>query len=258
MAAIIEAVSQAALTWKSKDGKWPSPVAFPVRIASSTRAWTRCAASMYAFWPSHPFVLAGRFVARRLYRHPVLGLEQGELGAWMRSLPAGEDAHFLRPALELVPAGTFAQQPGQLGDVRFLDPAAAVRAAGVRAGIIGALADLAAAVDGDLPGFLRDQAQRRLLPLGQHPPGRVDHLIAGAGGELVQVRDQVVAGAGPVHGDHQPAPEAGRQRRDRRVHQGDVVRGGVAAAEPRRSSQASGSPPVLSPHPPAAGDARIP
>ncbi|HEX2742864.1 MAG TPA: hypothetical protein VHN16_00480 [Streptosporangiaceae bacterium] len=39
------------------------------------------------------------------------------------------------------------QQPGQLGDVRFFDPAGPVRAARIGAGVIGAaLADLAAAM----------------------------------------------------------------------------------------------------------------
>src|SRR6266568_4104069 len=41
MQAVIEAVSQAALILKSWEGKWPRPVSFPVRMASSTRAWTR-------------------------------------------------------------------------------------------------------------------------------------------------------------------------------------------------------------------------
>jgi hypothetical protein len=76
------------------------------------------------------------------------GLEQGQLRAGVRALAAGEDPHRRGPALELVAAGSFAQQPGQLGDVRFLDPACAVRAAAVRAGAVGAaLADLAPAVD---------------------------------------------------------------------------------------------------------------
>jgi hypothetical protein len=45
-----------------------------------------------------------------------------------------------------------AQQPGQLGDVRFFDPARPVRAARIGAGLIGAaLADLAAAIDRGLP-----------------------------------------------------------------------------------------------------------
>jgi len=70
----------------------------------------------------------------------------------VRALAAGEDPHRPGPAVQLVPARTLPQQPGQLGDVRFLDPAGPVPASGVAAGIIGAaLADLAAMIDGDLP-----------------------------------------------------------------------------------------------------------
>jgi hypothetical protein len=58
------------------------------------------------------------------------------------------------------------QQAGQLGDVGLLDPAGPVRAAGVRAGVIGAaLANLAAVIDRDLPRILWDQPQCRLLPV---------------------------------------------------------------------------------------------
>src|SRR5712692_4427688 len=46
VAAISEAASQAELILKSCDGKCPIPVSFPVRMPSSTRACTRCAASM--------------------------------------------------------------------------------------------------------------------------------------------------------------------------------------------------------------------
>jgi hypothetical protein len=46
VAAISEAESHAAFLLKSWDGKCPIPQSFPVRIWSSTRAWTRCAASM--------------------------------------------------------------------------------------------------------------------------------------------------------------------------------------------------------------------
>ena len=90
---------------------------------------------------------------------------------------------------------SLAEQPGQLGDVRFLDPAGPVRAALIGAGVIGAaLPDLAAAVDRGLPGLLRDQPQRRLLPLAQRPPDRVGQLIAAAGRQGVQAGDQAVAG----------------------------------------------------------------
>jgi len=160
----------------------------------------------------------------------VFGLEQGQLRAGMRPLTAGEDPHRRGPCLQLVPGRPLAQQPGQLGDVRFLDPARPVRARLAAAGVIGApLADLAAAVDGDLPGLLRNQPQRRLLPLTQRPPDRVDQLVPGPGRELVQVLDQAVAGPGPIDRDHQPPPERRRQRRDRRGRQRDMVSGGVAA-----------------------------
>ena len=97
----------------------------------------------------------GRGQVRRPQGVPpaVFGLEQGELRAGMRTLAAGEDPHRLRPGLQLVPARALAQQPGQLGDVRFFDPARPVRAACiVPAGVIGAaFADLAAAIDRGLP-----------------------------------------------------------------------------------------------------------
>jgi hypothetical protein len=57
---------------------------------------------------------------------PAVGLEQGQLRARVRALAAGEDPHRLRPALELIAVRALAQQPGQLRDVRFLDPALAV------------------------------------------------------------------------------------------------------------------------------------
>lgn len=49
----------------------------------------------------------------------VCGLEQGELGAGVRPLAAGENLHRLGPAGQLVSAGALAQQRGQLGDVCF-------------------------------------------------------------------------------------------------------------------------------------------
>jgi len=114
--------------------------------------------------------------------------------------------------------------------VRFLDPAGPVRAPLVRAGLAGtALADLAAGVDRGFPGGLRDQRERGFLPLAQRPADGVDQLVAAARGELVQLLDQVVAGTGPVAGDHQLPPDLRRQRRDRLVKDLQVVRGGVAA-----------------------------
>jgi hypothetical protein len=79
-----------------------------------------------------------------------------------------------------------AQQSGQLGHVRFLDPAGPVIAFGVAAGIIGAaLADLAAVIDGDLPRVLRDQPDGGLLPLIEFLPARVDQRVPAAGRQLV-------------------------------------------------------------------------
>ena len=74
---------------------------------------------------------------------------------------AGEDPHRRGPAGQLVATRARAQQRCQVGDVHFFDPALAVRAALIRAGVIGAtLLDLAGRVDGDLPGLLGDQPQR--------------------------------------------------------------------------------------------------
>ena len=129
----------------------------------------------------------------------VPGLEQGQLRARMRPLAAREDPHRRGPGPQLVPARAAAQQPGQLSDVRFLDPARPVRTARIGAGVIGAaLADLAARVDRDLPGLLGYQPERRLLPLAQRPADRAGQLIAAAGRQLIQVSDQAVAGPGAV------------------------------------------------------------
>jgi hypothetical protein len=92
---------------------------------------------------------------------PVGRLEQGQLGAGMRPLAAGEDPHLLRPGLQPVAARAVAEQPGQLGDVRFLDPAGPVPALLVRAGLLRtALPDLAVRVDRGFPRGFRDQGQR--------------------------------------------------------------------------------------------------
>ena len=56
----------------------------------------------------------------------------------MRALTAGEDPHRGGPPVELIPGWAFAQQARQLGDVRFFDPARAVPAAHVAAGLFGA------------------------------------------------------------------------------------------------------------------------
>ena len=92
----------------------------------------------------------------------------------------------LRPAVEggfTIDDFTVDEAAGQLGDVRFFDPAAAVPAARVGAGALGAaLADLAALIDGELPGSCRDGGDRGPLPLAQFPADGVDDLVAGPGG----------------------------------------------------------------------------
>ena len=100
----------------------------------------------------------------------VPGLEQDQLGTRMRPLTAGEDPHRLRPAVQLIPVRPLAQQSGQLSDVRFFHPAPSMRAGPVRAGAIGAaLAHFPALIDGDLPGFLRDQPDRGALAAAEFP-----------------------------------------------------------------------------------------
>jgi hypothetical protein len=91
----------------------------------------------------------------------------------MRALAAGEDPHLAGPPVELVPGWVFAQQAGQLGDVRFFDPAAAVSAAQVTARLIGApLAGLAALINRDLPGLGRDGRDRGPSPARPVPSRR--------------------------------------------------------------------------------------
>jgi hypothetical protein len=97
--------------------------------------------------------LSGQVRGPQRVAPPVGGLEQGQLGAGVRALGAGEDPHRLRPGLQLVAAGALAKQPGQLDDVRFFYPAGRVRATRALAGVIGAaLADL------PLPSIAASQA----------------------------------------------------------------------------------------------------
>ena len=170
----------------------------------------------------------------------VLGLEQAQLGAGMRPLPAGEDPHRRRPAVQLVPARAFAQQPGQLGDVRFFDPAPrmpAGRSAQASAGP--ALAHLAALIDGDLPGLRRDEPDRVALAGAQLPADGVGQLVPGPGRQLIKAGDQPVAGPGPIRGHHQPPPERRRQRRDRVTEHLQVISGRCST---RRCPGASSRP----------------
>ncbi len=147
-------------------------------------------------------------MTHRVYRPAVFGLEQGQLGARVRPLAAGEDPHLRGPSFELIPGGIFAQQAGQLGDMRFFDPALAVPAAQVAARLISTpLADLTAGIDGDLPGCRRNGSDRGPLASAGFPADGVDDLVAAPGGQLVQAGDQVVAGAGAIAGD--PSAAAG-------------------------------------------------
>jgi len=67
----------------------------------------------------------------------------------MGPLAARGDPHRHGPGPQLVPARSFAEQPGQFCDVRFFDEAGPVRAARIGAGVIGAaLADLPAVIEG--------------------------------------------------------------------------------------------------------------
>src|SRR5262249_3092719 len=81
------------------------------------------------------------------------GFEQGELGAGVGALAAGEDTHRGWPAGELVPGRALAQQPGQLSHMSFFHPAATVGASAIGAGVIGAaLPHFAVWAYRDLPG----------------------------------------------------------------------------------------------------------
>lgn len=155
----------------------------------------------------------------------VFGLEQGQLGAWVGPLSAGEDAHRGGPAVQLIPGPAMAQQRRQLGDVRFFPPACAVRAPAVSAGVLGAaLAHLAAVIDGDLPGLLRYQPDRGALAFAQFPADGVDELVAGPGGQPIQALEP---------------PERQGQRGDRRAQHLQVIGGGVGpgAPGPQRGGQ---------------------
>ena len=89
----------------------------------------------------------------------------------MRPLTAGKYAHAARPAVQLLAVRAFAQQPGQPGDVGFFDPASRMPAGPVRAGAIcAAFAHLAALIDGDLPGLLRDEPDRGALAGAEFQP----------------------------------------------------------------------------------------
>ena len=86
---------------------------FPVRIASSTRAWSR-AWRHVGVRPSQPFVLGGRFVAHRQYRQPspasnkVSWAPDAAARGARRPASPGEARSWPRPGR--------GEQPGQLSD----------------------------------------------------------------------------------------------------------------------------------------------
>ena len=146
------------------------PVSLPVLMPSSTRA--DAVSRVDVSRVGAPALGGGRQVGDpQDAAAAVPGLEQTQLRAGIGPLAAGEHAHPLGPAGHLVMPLVRPQDPGQLGDVGFLDPAPAVGALPVCAGIPGvALADLAPDVDGDLPRGLGDKpvAARSRSP-SSHP-----------------------------------------------------------------------------------------
>jgi hypothetical protein len=78
--------------------------------------------------------------------------------------PCLRHLYFKQDHLDLVPGGPFAEA-GQLGDVRFFDPAPPVPVVQVAAGLIGVpLADFTLLIHRDLPDLDRDGRDRGLLP----------------------------------------------------------------------------------------------
>jgi hypothetical protein len=57
-----------------------------------------------------------------------------------------------------------------------------------------------APADGDLPGLRQDQPDRGTLAAAQFPADRVSQLVAGPGGQLIEVGDQPVACPGSIRG----------------------------------------------------------
>ncbi len=122
----------------------------------------------------------------------------------------------------------------------FLDPAPPVAAVAPGARVVSAaFPHLPAAVDCLLPRLRGDAGDRVALPLAQRPPDRVGQLAAGPRRRLVQALDQVVAGAGAIHGDHQLAPVLRRDRGDRLIQDPQVIGDGVrpGAAGPHHPGQ---------------------
>ena len=102
---------------------------------------------------------------------------------------------------------------------------------------------LRAAVLGDagLPRACGQLPDRLLVGGGDHPPAGEEHLPA-RGGQGQQVLDELVARAGPVDADHDPAPEPGGDLPDGRGQHllmvGERVRPGVPGPEQHREALA--------------------
>ena len=161
-------------------------------------------------WRASRAAAAGRLVTHRLYRQPSLGLEQGQLRAGVRALAAGEDPHGWRARR---PAGP-RPGPSRSSPVSSVTCASSIQHAPVRAGVISAgvvgaaLADLAAVVDGDLPGLRGHQRERGGAPARPAPSRR--SRSAGSRGRGASSSSRVISSwlaPAPSAGDHQPARE---------------------------------------------------
>lgn len=151
---------------------------------------------------------------------PVRVLPQGRLLPGRPGCAAGEDAHVGRPPFELVPAGTAAQQPGQLDHLR-IEVHLALRGQPRRPVALTGCFDRGAGAGIDGP-----------------PDGVLDAPTAGTvrlcGVQLVQVLDQAVGGAGAVDGDQDVAA----------VGCGDLVQGGVEDGDVVGRGERAGRPEV--------------
>lgn len=169
--------------------------------------------------------LAGGVVAHPEGLSPaVVGFEQAQRGARVGALAAGEDAHAGWPAGQLVPARAFAQQPGQLVDVRLVLSAPLLPAPGVRAGVLGAaFPQRPVVIDRVLPGALGHPGDRLALTSPQIPTHRVGQLMPGPPAEVSQAGDQPVAGTATLTAHHQLVPGGGRQRGDGGFQHREVI-----------------------------------
>jgi hypothetical protein len=130
--------------------------------------------------------------------------------------------------------------------VGFLDPAGAVPALQVRAGLIGAaFADLAAVIDGDLPCVLGNQPDRGFLTRIEFPPARVDEREPRRRASLSRCSSSLCEKPAPstviIRFRRSPGGSAAIASSTRVTWSAAVFE----PADPRRSIHASGSP-VLS------------